>query len=688
MLTERIKEHKVNTFVFGVMAVKLLFIAIFSSDWQNQMFRPFVETFIANLGGSEWNPYQFYYLHDLPLSFPYMPLMLLLESIGGLSLEAVSSSNIFLQNFLFKVPVFFFDLLCFYYLKKMYGNRYKYIAVLYYASPITIYACFMHGQLDIIPMALLIGSLYYLLDKENDVVSAVFLAASILTKLHIIAVIPLVFLYICKKKSLKGAMFYMAVISAVSTVFILPFMSEGFVQLVFFAKEQSALFALNLDYDMFQIYVPILAVLFIYLVALNLKHISGELLMGFMGIVFTIFLILCQPMPGWFVWIIPFLTIFIATTDESHYIDIFVYGIFEVIYLILYIFLWKYQYVDLYIGDFSLYALKFNNESLKNIFFTILVAILLYYAFQMYKFNISNNVFFKRGNNSFVIGISGDSGSGKTELTNLIEKCLYRKNVLIYEGDGEHKWERGNAAWEEYTHLNPKANYLYKQAESIRQLKKGRSIIRRNYDHEIGRFTDYYKIYSKEFILVSGLHTLYLPQMRECLDLAIYMSTDENLRRGWKLRRDVVERGNDEEKVLAQIESRMEDAEKYIYPQKEKADLCICYSAAGGGKNLKELDVEFELGVGVDTEVYISVLSRHGICVEHEYAEDMKRQIIKIKGIKDAGNIPVYEIAGEIVPQMNEISRYSFSGMRAMDVIVCIMILMLISDKMLGGCYV
>lgn len=90
----------------------------------------------------------------------------------------------------------------------------------------------------------------------------------------------------------------------------------------------------------------------------------------------------------------------------------------------------------------------------------------------------------------------------------------------------------------------------------------------------------------------------------------------------------------------------------------------------------------------MDTEVYISVLSRHGICVEHEYAEDMKRQIIKIKGIKDAGNIPVYEIAGEIVPQMNEISRYSFSGMRAMDVIVCIMILMLISDKMLGGCYV
>lgn len=76
---------------------KLLLMGLFSSDYQDQMFIPFVKCF---LGGE--NPYQVYYDNALLPSFPYPPVMLLIECIGGVFVTFFGGMLLFLRNLFFK----------------------------------------------------------------------------------------------------------------------------------------------------------------------------------------------------------------------------------------------------------------------------------------------------------------------------------------------------------------------------------------------------------------------------------------------------------------------------------------------------------------------------------------------------------------------------------------------------------
>jgi len=169
------------------------------------------------------------------------------------------------------------------------------------------------------------------------------------------------------------------------------------------------------------------------------------------------------------------------------------------------------------------------------------------------------------------IAITGDSGSGKTMISNIIRNMF--SNSFVMECDRYHKWERGDKNWNDYTHLNPEANYITKMTTDVFDLKLGNSIYQIDYDHESGKFTDKTCIESKENIIVCGLHSLYLP--KNIVNLKIYMDTDDNLRIPWKIKRDVTKRGYTMDKIIAQLKDREGDFKKYIYPQKANADIII-----------------------------------------------------------------------------------------------------------------
>ncbi len=136
---------------------KLFLMGFFSSDYQDMMFIPFVRCFLSGE-----NPYQFYYDHQLLSSFPYPPVMLFVECIGGIFVTLFSGMPVFVQNLVFKLPILFMDLLGLYYLMQIFKDKRKYIMVLYFLSPIILYGSYMHGQLDIIPTVFLVGAVYYL----------------------------------------------------------------------------------------------------------------------------------------------------------------------------------------------------------------------------------------------------------------------------------------------------------------------------------------------------------------------------------------------------------------------------------------------------------------------------------------------------------------------------------------------
>ena len=174
-----------------------------------------------------------------------------------------------------------------------------------------------------------------------------------------------------------------------------------------------------------------------------------------------------------------------------------------------------------------------------------------------------------------IIAIAGDSGSGKTTLLNELSELFDKDNYLKLETDRYHKWERGNDNYLQFTHLNPKANNLEKMSKDVYNLKIGSEIYSVDYDHDTGKFTQEEKIESKNNVILCGLHTLYNKVVNEIIDLKIFMDTDRELIKKWKIKRDVEERGYSVEKVLKQLETREKDYEEYIKNQKDNADIII-----------------------------------------------------------------------------------------------------------------
>ena len=168
-----------------------------------------------------------------------------------------------------------------------------------------------------------------------------------------------------------------------------------------------------------------------------------------------------------------------------------------------------------------------------------------------------------------IIAIAGDSGSGKTTLLKELTKLFSNNNYLQLETDRYHKWERGISNYLEYSHLNPKANNLDKMNMDVYNLKIGHEIYTVDYDHSIGKFTQEERIESKNNVILCGLHTLYNNCMNDIINLKIFMDTDRELIKKWKINRDVIERGYHMDKVLKQIESRQKDYDEYISNQKK-----------------------------------------------------------------------------------------------------------------------
>ena len=198
----------------------------------------------------------------------------------------------------------------------------------------------------------------------------------------------------------------------------------------------------------------------------------------------------------------------------------------------------------------------------------------------LYYHLIENNIVFKYIDLEYnvilstcnVFSITGDSGSGKSRLANVLKKH-FSKSFLL-ECDRYHKWNRYDDNWKKMTHLNPESNLLLKMNSDIFDLKIGKNIYHVDYDHNTGNFTDVKSIESSDNIIVCGLHNLY--EKTDILyDLKIFMDTDEKLKMKWKINRDVNERKYELETVLKNIEDRKEDFYKYILPQREISDVII-----------------------------------------------------------------------------------------------------------------
>lgn len=404
--------------------------------------------------------------------------------------------------------------------------------------------------------------------------------------------------------------------------------------------------------------------------------------------IFAVFLALLPPMPGWYIWIVPFITVFFIVGANNKYKNLYLYAFLNTLYLIYFLTAHSGNYVELYFQGKEISGLYVENANYVNTLFTLMTAALIYLIYEMYIYGIASNLFYRRRGQPFTIGIAGDSGTGKTTILKLFENCLGKKNILLLEGDGDHKWERNAENWQYYTHLNPKANYLYRQAKDIAALRSGNVIKRVDYDHKSGSFTKEHKIYPRKYVMLSGLHAFYLPQMRQVMDLKIFMDTDEALRRYWKIQRDTTKRGYSPQKILEQIEARTEDNEKYIHPQKKFADIIIHYF----DENLVDccntayrsvISLKFILSSSINLEPLVDFMHKNHIVMEYDFSPNLAQQVIIFKGESLDGTLLDFaDAVYEIIPQAEEIISELMVVNNNREGIIQLMLLLVISYKM------
>lgn len=671
--------------IFFVTIVKLILMGMFSSDYQDLMFIPFVAKFIEG-----YNPYDYFNNNTITL-FPYPPLMLFIESMFGII--SLQTDNIFLTRLFFKIPLLIFDFVGLIYLKKICNLRLKYLFVLYFCSPIILFSTFMHGQLDIIPTIFLIISIYYVtrsINKRDIYLSGLFLGCALATKLHILAVIPIILLYIIRKYDVKTTLIFFIEVLSIFLLFVLPFWCDGLIQAVLKNKEQAAIFDVFINFNSAKILVVVFAVCVLYIKVFELLNISKELLLSIVGVLFSVFLMCVSPMPGWFVWVVPYMYIFFVSIYNKKHKLLLVYAFLNIMYLLYFVLCQKTGFVTLYAGVYSMEFMKINSVHVSDTIFSVMTALQMMIIYNMYQFGMASNNLYKRSSTPFTIGISGDSGTGKSELLSNLEDTLGITKILHIEGDGDHRWERGSDDWEYYTHLDPRANFLYRQADDIRILRAGSKVSRVDYNHSTGKFTAPKIIKPKPYIILCGLHSLFLPQLRETLDLKIYMDTDETLRRFWKIKRDISKRGYNVENIIKQIEKRIPDAKKYIYPQKKYANFIISYF----DPNLREgMDLSYDvslclkvtISININIEQLVMQLRAYGVDVLYEYNENLFMQTLII----DDRNSKIEQkdfinIAEKTVYNYLEMFHRNIYWRVGLDGILQLIILIVISNNIRG----
>lgn len=611
--------------------IKISASLFFISDIPSRLFIPFL-TYAAQ---TLQDPYQHFYLLQSLSSFPYPPAMLYLMVIPFLPFASLLDATLItsLDAWLLRLPLIAADILVLYLLVKLKPKAKKSILILYWLSPIIFYINYLHGQLDIIPISLLLLGLY-LLFKERTPAAGIAIALSLATKSHILLALPFVFLYLYKRQKTKAITFSLS-LALTYALLLLPFInSQGFWQLVFNSPEQFRLFdlALNLQGTL-QFYIVIAILLYLFFKAYSFREIPRNILFMFIGVTFTMLVTLIKPGQGWYLWSMPFLAYYLIGRPRKEKL---LYLSFTILYFAYFAlipdtdFLTIFQLMAPQLSSLPTpYSLLGENAELAvNLAFTLLASNLLYLSYKMYQHGVHSGFLFEQQGLP-VIGIAGDSGSGKTTLAAMLTNLFSKNRTTLICGDDVHRWERGHAKWKQLTHLDPASNKLHEHYHQLAALRRAEPIKRRMYDHDTGYFTKPKTIRPKSFIVDEGLHTFML--YHNLYDLKIYMDPDPKLKLFWKISRDVGERGHTKAKVLQVLKRRSKDANRYISPQKEHADLVIAMKPQGSWnqwqKNQKTL-IQFEIKSDIPLDQFLELLSNQGLEITHTYPTTRIQKII------------------------------------------------------------
>jgi len=192
---------------------------------------------------------------------------------------------------------------------------------------------------------------------------------------------------------------------------------------------------------------------------------------------------------------------------------------------------------------------------------------------------------------SFIIGIAGGTGSGKTTVVRKVIESLPKDEVAIIPQDSYYK-DNGHLPLEERQEINfdhPRSLEFRLLIEHIKLLKEGKPIQQPIYSYlTCTRSEETIAVKPKKVIIVEGILILQNAQLRNLMDIKVFVDADTDDRLMRVIQRDIIERGRSVNKVLERYEKTVKPMHlQFIEPTKRYADVII----PQGGENKVGIDL-------------------------------------------------------------------------------------------------
>lgn len=192
---------------------------------------------------------------------------------------------------------------------------------------------------------------------------------------------------------------------------------------------------------------------------------------------------------------------------------------------------------------------------------------------------------------SFIIGIAGGTGSGKTTVVRKVIESLPKDEVAIIPQDSYYK-DNSHLPIEDRQEINfdhPRSLEFKLLIEHIKKLKKGEDVQQPIYSYlTCSRSKESILVKPKKIIIVEGILILQNSQLRDLMDIKVYVDADNDDRLMRVIQRDLIERGRSVNKVLERYEKTVKPMHlQFIEPTKRYADVII----PQGGNNKVGIDL-------------------------------------------------------------------------------------------------
>lgn len=190
-----------------------------------------------------------------------------------------------------------------------------------------------------------------------------------------------------------------------------------------------------------------------------------------------------------------------------------------------------------------------------------------------------------------IIGIAGGTGSGKTTVVKKLMERLPEGEVVVLPQDSYYR-DSSHLPLEERLEINfdhPDSIEFELLVKHLNDLKKGITVQQPIYSYlSCTRSAETIPIHPYRVIIIEGILVLTNPELRELMNLKVFVDADADDRLIRVINRDIIERGRSVNKVMERYECTVKPMHlQFIEPSKRFADLII----PQGGNNHIAIDI-------------------------------------------------------------------------------------------------